>query len=64
MDGFVYGVDHYNAQNGTSVSVLGWDTKTREGLFTNNFESLDDGRAYAQNLYDEGADIDEQSFVV
>lgn len=57
MDGFVYGVDHYNAQNGTSVTVLGWDTQTREGLFTNNFESLDDGRAYAQNLYDEGADI-------
>ncbi len=57
MDGFVYGVDHYNAQKGTDVTVLGWDTGTREGLFTNNFESLDDGRAYAQNLYDEGADI-------
>ena len=57
MDGFVYGVDYYNAQKGTDVSVLGWDTDTREGLFTNNFESLDDGRAYAQNLYDEGADI-------
>ncbi len=57
MDGFVYGVDHYNAAHGTAVTVLGWDTETREGLFTNNFESLDDGRAYAQNLYDEGADI-------
>jgi len=57
MDGFVYGVDYYNTQNDTNVTVLGWDTQTREGLFTNNFESLDDGRAYAQNLYDEGADI-------
>ena len=57
MDGFVYGVDYYNSENGTDVTVLGWDTETREGLFTNNFESLDDGRAYAQNLYDEGADI-------
>ena len=57
MDGFSWGVDYYNAQNGTSVTVLGWDTDTREGLFTNNFESLDDGRAFAQNLYDEGADI-------
>ncbi len=57
MDGFVYGVDYYNAENGTDVTVLGWDTETREGLFTNNFESLDDGRAFAQNLYDEGADI-------
>lgn len=57
MDGFSRGVDYYNGQNGTSVIVLGWDTETREGLFTNNFDSLDDGRAYAQNLYDEGADI-------
>ncbi len=57
MDGFVYGVNHYNSQHGTSVSVLGWDPAAKEGLFTNNFESLDDGRAFAQNLYDEGADI-------
>jgi basic membrane protein A len=39
------------------VQVLGWDPDTQEGLFTNNFDSLDDGRAFAQNLYDEGADI-------
>lgn len=57
MDGFVRGVDHYNAAKGTSVTVLGWSPATREGLFTNNFDSLDDGRAFAQNLYDEGADI-------
>lgn len=57
MDGFVRGVDHYNAEKGTSVIVLGWDVNSREGLFTNNFASLDDGRAFAQNLYDEGADI-------
>lgn len=57
MDGFSWGVDYYNAQNDASVTVLGWDPDTREGLFTNNFESLDDGRAFAQNLYDEGADI-------
>jgi basic membrane protein A len=57
MDGFAWGVEHYNDVHGTDVTVLGWDPETREGLFTNNFESLDDGRAYAQNLYDEGADI-------
>lgn len=57
MDGFAAGVAHYNQQKGTSVTVLGWDPATREGLFTNNFESLDDGRAFAQNLLDEGADI-------
>lgn len=57
MDGFYRGVEYYNAQKGTKVSVLGWNPDTREGLFTNNFDSLDDGRAFAQNLYDEGADI-------
>ena len=57
MDGFANGVAHYNEANGTRVRVLGWDVESREGLFTNNFESLDDGRVYARNLYDEGADI-------
>ena len=57
MDGFYRGALYYNAQNGTSVTVLGWNPDTGEGLFTNNFDSLDDGRAFAQNLYDEGADI-------
>ncbi len=57
MDGFVHGVRHHNETQGTDVQVLGWDPDTQEGLFTNNFDSLDDGRTFAQNLYDEGADI-------
>lgn len=57
MDGFHQGAEYYNKQKGTKVKVLGWDPAKREGLFTNNFDSLDDGRAFAQNLYDEGADI-------
>ncbi|NNU81145.1 BMP family ABC transporter substrate-binding protein [Halovulum dunhuangense] len=57
MDGFHRGAMYHNAQKGTEVMVLGWNPDTREGLFTNNFDSLDDGRAFAQNLYDEGADI-------
>lgn len=57
MNGFAHGADYYNEQNDADVTVLGWDPDTEQGLFTNNFESLDDGRAFAQNLYDEGADI-------
>jgi len=57
MDGFYYGVAYHNSQKGTNVQVLGWNPESKEGLFTGNFESLDDGRAFAQNLYDEGADI-------
>lgn len=57
MDGFYYGVQYYNKQKGKSVKVLGWDPVSKEGLFTNNFESLSDGREFAKNLNDEGADI-------
>lgn len=57
MDGFYYGVQKYNADNGTDVEVIGWDPAKQKGLFTENFESLDDGRTFAQNLVDEGADI-------
>jgi basic membrane protein A len=57
MDGFAHGVAHYNGAKGTNVQVLGWNPASKEGLFTGIFESLDDGRAFAQNLYDEGADI-------
>jgi basic membrane protein A len=57
MRGFEAGVKYYNQQKGTNVEVLGWDSATSEGLFTGNFESTDDGRAYAENLVQEGADI-------
>jgi len=57
MDGFVWGVEYHNEQKGTSVTVLGWDPATKEGLFVGNFDSLSDGREFAKNLNDEGADI-------
>ena len=57
MDGMAWGAAAYNAKHGTDVQVLGWNPETKEGLFTGNFDSLDDGRTFAQNLYDEGADI-------
>ena len=57
MDGFAHGVAYYNKQKGKDVKVLGWDPEKKEGLFTNNFSSLDDGRAFAKNLNEEGADI-------
>jgi basic membrane protein A len=57
MDGFAMGVEYYNQQNGTNVEVLGWDPATQTGLFTGNFDSLDDGRSMGESLMDEGADI-------
>jgi basic membrane protein A len=57
MKGFQAGVNYYNAQKGASVEVLGWDTAADAGSFTGNFESLDDGRSFAQSFVEEGADI-------
>ena len=55
MDGFLAGVEHYNSVRGTSVEVIGWDGS--DGLFTGNFESTDDGRAFGENLISEGVDV-------
>ncbi len=57
MEGYVWGVRYYNLVHETDVQVRGWDPEDQEGIFTGNFESLDDGRAYAESLFDEGADI-------
>lgn len=57
MKGFEAGVKHYNAEKGTNVEVLGWNTAEGDGAFTGNFESTDDGRNFATNFVQEGADI-------
>ncbi len=57
MDGFAMGVKYYNEAKGTDVEVLGWDMEAGQGLEAGNFESLDDGRAFAEALMDDGADI-------
>jgi basic membrane protein A len=57
MIGYEKGVMYYNEKHGAQVEVLGWSTEKNDGLFTGNFDSLDDGRRYAENLMDEGADV-------
>lgn len=57
MDGFALGVAYYNEMNDAEVEVLGWDVEEQDGLFTGNFESTDDGRAFGESLIDEGVDI-------
>lgn len=55
MDGFLAGVQKYNEDNGTEVEVLGWDGS--DGLFTGDFENIDNGKETSKSLIDEGADI-------
>jgi basic membrane protein A and related proteins len=57
MDGFYYGVQYHNEVKGTNVQVLGWDPAAQTGLFTNTFESTEDGRSMGESLMDEGADV-------
>lgn len=58
MNGYAEGVHYYNAQHGTSVQVIGWDTTTRTGLFANSFSDQAAGYALAnQLLTTDGADI-------
>ena len=57
MKGYEAGVKYYNQKHGTSVAVIGWDNATAQGLFTNNFESTDDGRRFAESIMQEGGDI-------
>ena len=57
MDGYVAGVNYYNHVNGTDVKVLGWDPVTATGQFTGDFSDLDKGRATAEALMQEGADV-------
>ena len=57
MDGYVLGVEHYNAVHGTDVEVLGWEIDTQKGLATGDFENTDNGRVLGESLLDEGVDI-------
>lgn len=55
MDGYLAGVQQYNADNGTEVEVLGWDGS--DGLFTGDFTDQDKGKQTTKSLIDEGADV-------
>ncbi len=57
MVGFQTGMEAYNAAHGTSVTLLGWDNATGEGVFTGDFQDQVKGKEATQSLFDEGADI-------
>jgi basic membrane protein A len=57
MEGFEAGIDHYNAENGEEVELVGWSTAEGDGRFTGDFEDESNGRATTEQLIDEGADV-------
>jgi len=57
MDGAAQGIDYYNSQMGTSVTLLGWDQAAQDGTFIGSFEAGTDSYNAAKNLIDQGADV-------
>ena len=58
MDGLVAGAHYYDSKHsGTTTTVLGWDPVKKEGSFTGNFNSIEDGKNLAIGFLDEGADV-------
>ncbi|WP_062379925.1 BMP family lipoprotein [Demequina pelophila] len=55
MDGYLAGVNYYNEENGTDVTVLGWDGA--DGSFTGDFSDQSKGQNTTQGFLDQGADI-------
>lgn len=57
MDGYADGIAKYNEDNGTEVSLLGWDKEAQTGSFTGDFENQANGTTTAQGFIDQGADV-------
>ncbi|HEY9477209.1 MAG TPA: BMP family ABC transporter substrate-binding protein [Microbacteriaceae bacterium] len=57
MDGFVDGVNYYNAQKNKNVKVLGWDVKTQNGSFTGGFAAGQEALGAANALINKNADV-------
>lgn len=57
MDGFADGVNYYNAKHGKHVMVLGWNEKSQQGSFTNNFTDQTKGKQVTEQFMQHNADI-------
>jgi basic membrane protein A len=57
MSGLVAGAHYYAKTKSVPTTVLGWNPVTKEGVFTGNFESIEDGKTKALAFIDEGADV-------
>ena len=57
MDGFADGVDKYNEDNGSDVTLLGWDKEAQSGAFSGDFENQSQGQTLTDGFIAQGADI-------
>jgi basic membrane protein A len=57
MDGFVRGVEYYNAKNSTNIVAIGWDADSQTGLFVDSWTDTQIGYDMAVSLMNDGVDI-------
>lgn len=57
MDGFADGVAHYNEVHGSSVTLLGWDKATQQGLFVGSFDDQNQAKTITSGLLDQNVDV-------
>jgi basic membrane protein A len=57
MDGYADGVAYYNQVHKKSVQVLGWNVKSQNGSFTNDFTDQTKGKTVTEQFMQAGADV-------
>jgi len=57
MDGYADGVAYYNQKHNKNVQVLGWNEKTQNGSFTNDFTDQTKGKNVTEQFMQSGADV-------
>jgi basic membrane protein A and related proteins len=56
-DGFWDGVQYYNTQHHTHVTVLGWNETSQKGAFIGNFTNVGAGQTLTNTFIGDGADV-------
>ncbi len=56
-DGFADGVQRYNQDNDADVKLIGWDKAKQDGMATGDFEDIQKGKHFSEQLIQQGADV-------
>jgi basic membrane protein A len=57
MNCFALGVQDYNKAQQANVTILGWDSERKQGLYLDDLKNTDQGITLANDLISQGADV-------
>jgi basic membrane protein A len=57
LDGFADGIDKFNADNGATVKLLGWNKAKQDGTFSGDYTDIAKGKTLSEQFIAQGADI-------